>query len=163
MRCPYCSQDNDKVIDSRATEAGQAIRRRRECLACHKRFTTYENIEPSIRLTVIKKDGSRVPFDRAKILAGVRNAAFKRPISVETLNRLADEVEEELYKKGVREIPSGEIGRSVAEKLKRIDQVAYVRFASVYKQFRDIDDLLDEVRDLLADQPEANPDQGSLF
>ncbi len=163
MRCPYCGQDNDKVIDSRATDGGQAIRRRRQCLGCHKRFTTYEHIEATIRLTVIKKDGTRVPYDRDKLLAGVQKACFKRPIALGTLQTLVDGVEEELYRKGEREIASVEIGRLVADRLRHVDQVAYVRFASVYKQFRDLDDLLDEVREMLASQPEETPGQGKLF
>jgi transcriptional repressor NrdR len=162
MRCPFCGEDQDKVIDSRATDAGKAIRRRRQCLRCQKRFTTYEHIEGSIRLTVIKKDGSRVPYGRDKVLQGVEKACFKRPISTEAMNHLVDEVEEEIARTHDREIASADIGRAVAERLKRLDQVAYVRFASVYKQFRDLDDFLDEVRDIL-ENPGELPGQGKLF
>ncbi len=162
MRCPYCDQDNDKVIDSRATDAGKSIRRRRECLACGKRFTTYEHIETAIRITVIKRDQSRLPFDREKIRAGVEKACYKRPVSAEKISSIVDEVEEEVFRKGEREVPSVEIGQLVADRLKKLDQVAYVRFASVYKQFRDLDDLLDEVRDLLQADPNI-PGQGKLF
>lgn len=163
MRCPYCGQDNDKVIDSRATEDGKAIRRRRECLGCSRRFTTYERVEQNVRLTVIKKDGRRVPFDREKILAGVQKACYKRPIPAEAIQKLVDEVEEEIQKRGGREIESVEIGRMVAERLRRLDQVAYVRFASVYRQFRDLDELLDEVRQMLSQPPSDVPGQGRLF
>ena len=162
MRCPYCGQDNDKVIDSRATDSGSAIRRRRVCGACNKRFTTYEHIEPSTRLTVIKKDGTRVPYSREKITNGVLKACYKRPISEEVVSKLVDDAEEQIFKTHDREVEAVEIGRIVADLLKRVDQVAYVRFASVYKQFRDLDDLLDEVRDLLkTDSPDSG--QGSLF
>ncbi|MEX0775393.1 MAG: transcriptional regulator NrdR [Phycisphaeraceae bacterium] len=162
MRCPYCAQDNDKVIDSRASDGGRAIRRRRTCLACKKRFTTYEHVEQNTRLTVIKRDGTRVPFDRERILAGVEKACYKRPVAAEQMGKLVDEVEEEVFRRGERELESAEIGRLVANRLKDLDQVAYVRFASVYKQFRDLDDLLDEVREMLAHQPDS-PSQGKLF
>ena len=163
MRCPYCGQDQDKVIDSRTTDGGDAIRRRRECLACNKRFTTYEHVEQSLRLTIIKRDGTRVPFDRQKIVAGVEKACYKRPISAEKIAALVAEVEEEAYRLGQRELPSVEIGKFVAQRLKRLDQVAYVRFASVYKQFRDLDDLLEDVRDMLNTTPDNDPGQGKLF
>jgi len=161
MRCPFCGQDRDRVIDSRASDAGRSIRRRRECEACHKRFTTYEHVEENSKLAVVKKDGSRVPYSRDKVLEGVSKACYKRPVSAEQMGKLVDEVEEEIFR-GEREVEAVLIGRAVADRLKRIDQVAYVRFASVYKQFRDIDDLLDEVRDLLENEPES-PGQGKLF
>src|SRR5438105_4852204 len=137
MRCPFCEADKEslKVIDSRTCEGGRAIRRRRECLACEKRFTTYERVEQQIRLTVVKKDGSRVPWDRGKILNGLERACFKRPVQTEALQQAVDEVEEEIFKTCDKEVPSTDIGRVVTEKLRRIDQVAYVRFASVYRQF----------------------------
>lgn len=163
MRCPFCQADHDKVIDSRATDGGQAIRRRRECLKCGKRFTTYEHVEHNNRLVVIKKDGSRVPYDRNKVLSGLEKACFKRPVSAETMQKLIDDVEEELFRRGEREVEALDIGRAVADKLKRVDQVAYVRFASVYKQFRDLDDLLDEVRDVLQSSQPEPPNQGRLF
>ncbi|MCC7146952.1 MAG: transcriptional repressor NrdR [Phycisphaeraceae bacterium] len=164
MRCPYCSQDNDKVIDSRSTEGGLAIRRRRECLGCGKRFTTYEHVEATTRLNVVKRDGSRVPYQRERILAGLEKACFKRPVTAEQLNHLVEEVEEALFKRYDREVESSEIGRVVAERLKSLDQVAYVRFASVYKQFRDLDDFLDEVRDVLEGTPPPEGlGQGKLF
>jgi transcriptional repressor NrdR len=162
MRCPFCGEDNDKVIDSRATDSGRAIRRRRQCLACTRRFTTKEYIEGTTRLTVIKRDGSRVPYDRQKILAGLQKALYKRPVAAEAVEKLADEVEEEIFRRQEREIDSAEIGRAIAARLKNLDQVAYVRFASVYKQFRDLDDLLDEVREVLESERDS-PQQGKLF
>ena len=162
MRCPFCSADDDKMIDSRSTDDGKAIRRRRSCLQCGKRFTTYEHIEEGRRLTVIKRDGSRGPFDRTKILNGVEKACYKRQITVEAINQLVDEVEEEIFRTHEREVQSLEIGRVIASRLKKLDQVAYVRFASVYKQFRDVEDFLDEVRDVL-DSGKDLPEQGKLF
>lgn len=163
MLCPYCGQDNDKVIDSRATDGGASIRRRRECLGCGKRFTTYEHVEVTTKLSVIKKDGSRVPFDRQKILAGVEAACYKRPVPAEKLTALADEVEDELFRKGEREVQSIDIGSLVADRLMKLDQVAYVRYASVYKQFRTIDDVLAEVREMISNRDESAPNQGRLF
>lgn len=163
MRCPFCAEDHDKVIDSRATEGGQAIRRRRECLACQRRFTTYEHIEQTARLIVIKKDGTRVPFDRERVLGGLQKACYKRPVSAQELQRIAEEVEEEIFRKYDREVDSVEIGHAIAERLKIVDQVAYVRFASVYKQFRSLDELADEVRDLLQSRRLDSPGQGKLF
>jgi transcriptional repressor NrdR len=163
MRCPYCGQDNDKVIDSRAAEQGRSIRRRRECLACDKRFTTYETVEAATRLTVIKKDGTRVPYDRAKMYLGLERASYKRPVSSEQLQRIVDEVEEEIFKRGQREVDAVEIGHLLALRLKRVDQVAYVRYASVYKQFRDLDDLLEEVREVIEGSQPEPPGQGKLF
>lgn len=162
MRCPYCDADKDRVIDSRASEEGRSIRRRRECLACGKRFTTYEHVEERTRRVVIKKDGSRVPYDRSKVLAGLEKSCFKRPISAETQLKLIEEVEEELFARHEKEIASLEIGQAVADRLKRLDHVAYVRFASVYKQFRDLEDFLAEVRDVL-NNPSDPPNQGTLF
>jgi len=163
MRCPFCGDNNDKVIDSRAADTGRVIRRRRECLACRKRFTTYEHIEPSPRLSVVKKDGTRVPYDRLKIQGGLEKACYKRPVSAELMQQIVDEVEEEIFRRDEREIDAIAIGRAVAERLKGIDQVAYVRFASVYKQFRDLDDMLDEVRELLESAQPEPPGQGRLF
>ncbi len=162
MYCPFCGKNKDKVIDSRASDGGKVIRRRRECLECHKRFTTYERVEETVRLTVIKKDGARAPYDRTKILNGLQKACYKRPVSVEQLDALMDEVEEDLFRRGEREVGAQTIGEVVSDKLKRLDQVAYVRFASVYKEFRDLDDLLDEVRDVLASPPPPR-EQGKLF
>lgn len=163
MKCPYCSADDDRVLDSRATDAGKAIRRRRECLACKKRFTTYEHVEANVRLAVIKKDGTRVPYDRDKMLKGLQMACYKRPVTAEAMQKLIDEVEEDLFRRFDRELESVEIGKLIAERLKALDQVAYVRFASVYKHFRDLDDLLEEVRDVLQTTDEDRPEQGKLF
>ena len=163
MRCPYCGQDNDKVIDSRSSDEGRSIRRRRGCLACSKRFTTYEHVEERTRLTVIKKDGSRVPFDKQKIFDGVEKACYKRQVTADVITQLVDEVEEEIFRSNEREVQSIDIGNAIAGRLKRVDQVAYVRFASVYKQFRDLDDLLNEVRDVMQAGPEQPPEQGKLF
>lgn len=163
MKCPFCGQDDDKVIDSRSADGGSSIRRRRQCLACSKRFTTYEHIEQVTRLTVIKNDGTRVPYDRSKMLQGLEKACYKRPIPVEKLQEIVDEAEEELFRRGEREIKSSDIGKALAQRLKRVDQVAYVRFASVYKQFRDLDDLLDEVRDVLESSQQNPRGQGQLF
>ena len=163
MQCPYCGANDDKVIDSRATENGRVIRRRRVCQACAKRFTTREHIDTPARFFVIKKDGSRVPYDRQKVLSGLQKSCYKRPVSAEALAQLVDAVEEEIFKKFDREVDAAQIGRSVAEHLKALDQVAYVRFASVYKQFRDLDDFLDEVREVLDHSDVDAPEQGQLF
>ena len=164
MHCPYCGTNKDKVIDSRATDAGKAIRRRRQCLQCGKRFTTYEHIEETNKLWVIKKDGTRVPYERQKMLRGVEMACYKRPITEEQIAKLVDSVEEELQSRVERDVPAEEIGQLLSDKLKQLDQVAYVRFASVYKQFRDLDDLIQEVRDVLSSaDPTQGAGQGKLF
>lgn len=164
MRCPFCGANDDKVIDSRASDGGRAIRRRRHCNTCAKRFTTREAIDDQVRLTVIKRDGSRMPYDRQKVLAGVEAACYKRPVPAEALVQLADEVEELLGRQGEREVPSADIGRAVAEKLKRLDPVAYLRFASVYLQFKDVDDIIAEAVEVKASTPPPpRPDQGELF
>ena len=164
MRCPFCHDNNDKVIDSREADGGKAVRRRRECLACGKRFTTYEGIRENTRLSVIKRDDSRMPFDRQKLLTGLERACYKRPIPAERLTALADDVEEKLLQRGEREVPSIDIGRLVAEQLKRIDHVAYLRFASVYMDFEDIDDVIDEAMEIKTTHtPEPPPEQGKLF
>ncbi len=162
MICPFCEADDDKVVDSRSSDGGKTIRRRRQCLKCNRRFTTYERVEETIRLMVIKKDGSRVPFDRRKLLRGLEQACYKRPVPAETLEKLVEALEEELHRRFDREVKSLDIGEIVSARLKDIDQVAYVRFASVYKQFRDLDELLTEVRDVMSRPPEVR-DQGKLF
>ena len=151
MKCPYCGGEESKVIDSRPTEDGERIRRRRECLACHKRFTTYETME-SLPLMVIKKDGSRQSFDRTKVLAGLIRACEKRPVSYNTLEAMANEIEQVLQNKMEREVSSAEIGELVMERLKKTDEVAYVRFASVYRQFKDINTFMTELNKLLEDK-----------
>jgi transcriptional repressor NrdR len=148
MRCPFCGYKEDKVVDSRATAEESAVRRRRECLKCGKRFTTYEYIE-EISLLVIKKDGRRESFDRKKILAGIIRACEKRPVSVEKMENVVIQVEHAIQKKSDREVLSSRIGELVMERLKLIDDVAYVRFASVYRQFKDVGQFMVELRDIL--------------
>lgn len=147
MRCPFCRHDESKVIDSR-TSADFSIRRRRECLACERRFTTYERIEES-PIKVIKKDGSRVTFDRERIRAGVEKACYKRPISTEQIDQLVGDVEAAIYEDGLREVPSRRIGELVFNALRDLDKVAFVRFASVYREFQDVHDFVDELQPIL--------------
>jgi transcriptional repressor NrdR len=150
VRCLYCNSQDSKVIDSRSTDEGNAIRRRRECIGCGRRFTTYEKIE-EVPMMVVKKDGRREPFDRGKILAGLRKACEKRPISSAELDRLVDEIEKELYNSLEQEIPSSRIGELIMAKLKDVDEVAYVRFASVYRQFKDINTFMEELKNILGE------------
>ncbi len=164
MRCPFCDIDNDKVIDSRATDGGRSIRRRRQCLACQKRFTTYETIEEKISLLVVKKDGSRVPYQRDKLIAGVEKSAYKRPVSAAQIAGLADAIEEDLFRRGEKEVPSRDIGLLVLNQLRSIDHVAYMRFASVYMDVDKVDDLLEELQQVKAAADSAPPrEQGKLF
>ena len=149
MKCPFCGHEEDKVVDSRASSDGVAIRRRRECLGCSKRFTTYEHVEEQ-PLMIIKKDGRREAFDRHKLLAGLVKACEKRPVSMDDLERLVDELERELSQQFEREVPSREIGERVMKKLHALDPVAYVRFASVYREFKDVEQFMRELKDLLA-------------
>ena len=155
MKCPYCRELDSKVIDSRMTKEGNAVRRRRECLACEHRFTTYERIE-EIPLVLIKKDGRRETFDRAKILAGMQKACEKRNISINTLEEFVDELERELQEMGEKELPASVVGERVMNKLHELDDVAYVRFASVYREFKDVNDFMLELKDLL-DTPRKKP------
>ena len=148
MRCPFCNQDNTRVVDSRPVEDSNAIRRRRMCDACGKRFTTYEKVE-TIPLIVIKKDQNREPYDRAKIEAGVLRACHKRPITTEKLTELVESVEPEMFNKELREISSSEIGEMVMDRLKDLEAVAYVRFASVYREFKDVNTFMDELKKIL--------------
>jgi len=143
MRCPWCGHPNDKVIDSRSAESGAAIRRRRQCLNCSKRFTTFERVEP-IGLIVVKREGAKEPFERVKLISGVRKAMKNRPVTEEQLGQLADRVEEKLRRKGPA-VTSQEVGLEVLELLRRLDDVAYVRFASVYKDFQELTDFEREV------------------
>ena len=151
MKCPYCGYAESKVIDSRPAEEGSTIRRRRECLACNKRFTTYEIIE-RMPLVVVKRDGSRQSFDKVKIMNGLVRACEKRPVALEQLESIAKEIETELQSALEREISTAEIGEMVMLRLKDIDEVAYVRFASVYRQFKDINTFMDELTKLLGDR-----------
>ncbi|MFA5240319.1 MAG: transcriptional regulator NrdR [Phycisphaerae bacterium] len=145
MRCPFCREDHDRVVDSRSSDTGRAIRRRRQCLVCKKRFTTYEKIGESFKLCVVKKDSSRVPYDRDKIIGGLQKACYKRPVSAEQIQQIADKVEEEIFKNFDKEVSSAFVGESVMKHLRGIDKVAYIRFASVYRDFDDAGDLIDEV------------------
>jgi len=148
MRCPFCSATEDKVVDTRPSDNDQIIRRRRECVGCSRRFTTYERIEEVLPL-VIKKDGRREPYDRAKLMAGLKKACNKRPVSMETLEKTLDEIERSLQEMGEKEVPSTKIGDAVLAKLREIDEVAYVRFASVYLPFKDAGELMNEVQRLM--------------
>jgi transcriptional repressor NrdR len=148
MRCPYCREDHDKVVDSRASGDAAIIRRRRECLACGRRFTTYEKIEAH-PIRVIKKDGRRVEFDRDKILGGLIKACEKRPVSTEALERVVSEIEQEVYAHYDKEVSSRQIGQLVMRKLRTLDQVAYVRFASVYREFKAVSEFVEEVKPML--------------
>ncbi len=151
MKCPYCAFLESKVVDSRPADEGSSIRRRRECLSCHKRFTTYETME-SLPLMVVKKDGSRQSFDRSKVLSGIIRACEKRPVPYQAMEGLVAEIEQVLQNQMDREISSAQIGELVMERLKQLDEVAYVRFASVYREFKDIDTFLAELNKLLKDK-----------
>ena len=151
MKCPFCSHENTRVIDSRPAEDNNSIRRRRVCDECGKRFTTYDKIE-TIPLIIIKKDNNREAYDRAKIEAGVLRACHKRPVSAQQITTLVDEVENEIFNREEREIPSGTIGELVMNKLKDLDAVAYVRFASVYREFKDVNTFMDELKSVLNDK-----------
>jgi transcriptional repressor NrdR len=150
MRCPFCRTDDDRVIDSRAGDDGASIRRRRECLACRRRFTTYERIERQL-LVVTKKDGSREPFDRDKIKRGLAKACWKRPVTADDIERVVSALEGRLYGEFEAEVPSPVLGERLMELLKNLDQVAYVRFASVYREFKDVRDFVDELEPILAE------------
>ena len=147
MKCPFCSHTEDKVIESRSTLDDKAIRRRRECLKCEKRYTSYERIE-NMDLVVVKRDGRRETFNREKIITGIVKALEKRPVSMSTVHDVVDDIEKDLRSRYIDEIPAGIIGELIMGKLHKIDQVAYVRFASVYRQFEDVSDFVDEVRSM---------------
>ncbi|MFO8057324.1 MAG: transcriptional regulator NrdR [bacterium] len=153
MKCPFCGDLENKVIDSRLSKESEVIRRRRECIECGRRFTTYERIEEVLPL-VIKKDSRREPFDRMKIIIGLKKACEKRPISITTLEKVAERIEAGLQERGDKEIPAEEIGASIMEELFHLDHVAYVRFASVYRSFKDAHHFMEELRDLLQRQKE---------
>ena len=151
MKCPFCVYGEGKVIDSRPAEEGTSIRRRRECLSCGKRFTTYETVE-SLPMVVVKKDGSRQSFDRQKVLGGMIRACEKRPVPLAELEKIAEEIEQDLQNSMEREISTEDIGEKVMDRLRTVDEVAYVRFASVYRQFKDIDTFMAELNKLLAEK-----------
>ena len=154
MKCPYCSSDDTKVIDSRPADDNTSIRRRRQCEACGKRFTTYEKLE-TMPLMVIKKYNSRESYDRSKIEAGVVTSCHKRPVSTEQISRMIDEIENEVFAMGEKEIPTSVIGEKVMKRLKDMDEVAYVRFASVYREFKDVNTFIDEIGKLLKTEKKA--------
>ena len=155
MKCPFCANGENRVIDSRISKDGGAIRRRRECLACGKRFTTYEFVEEVLPM-VVKKDGRREPFDRTKIRSGVKRACEKRPISTDAIESLVERVEQTCQEYQGKEIPSSVVGEKVMEELQELDGVAYVRFASVYREFRDVTDFLQELKDFLSARKEES-------
>ena len=161
MRCPFCKEDRDKVVDSRSSDSGRIIRRRRQCLACKKRFTTYEKIGESFKLSVVKKDNSRVPYERDKIIAGLQKACYKRPVSAEQIQQMADKVEEDIFRNFDKEVSSSFIGESVIKHLRRFDKVAYIRFASVYRDFNDAGELIEEVSRAIAESEDIG--QPKLF
>ena len=148
MRCPFCAHQEDKVVDSRTGRSGEVIRRRRECLECHRRFTTYEQVEEILPI-IEKKDGRREPFDRTKILVGIQKACQKRPVSLQRIEEVVQEIENELLGLGEKEIPSSWVGQKIMDGLRGLDDVAYVRFASVYRQFKDISEFMNELNGLL--------------
>lgn len=162
MLCPYCNANNDKVIDSRESDGAKVVRRRRECVACERRFTTYERVEQTARLTVIKRDGSHVPFNRENLMRGVQTACGKRPIPEEAKELAVSDIEDEVHREFDREVPSEEIGRRVMARLRDLDEVAYIRFASEYHQFRNVDELRREL-DELARHTKDVKDQKPLF
>ncbi len=153
MQCPFCKQDNDKVINSRPAMDGLSVKRRRECLECGRRYTTYERVEQT-PLRVIKKDGRRVPFDRSKIRSGIEKACEKRPVPAEKIETVVGEIERDIYQKFDKEVPTKYIGGLVMNKLKTLDHVAYVRFASVYKEFKDLSEFMEEAKALMGKKEE---------
>jgi transcriptional repressor NrdR len=161
VRCPFCKENRDKVVDSRSSDAGRIIRRRRQCLACRRRFTTYEKIGESFRLSVVKKDQSRVPYDREKVIAGLKKACYKRPVSVEQVQEIADKVEEDIFRNFDKEVSSAFIGEKVMLHLRSVDNVAYIRFASVYREFEDAGELIEEVSQAIEESEHSN--QPKLF
>ncbi|SRR5579875_10159 len=148
MRCPFCRAQDNRVVDSRMSSDGASIRRRRRCSSCHRRFTTYERVEQAAPM-VVKKDNRREPYERSKVIAGVVKACEKRPVSMEAIEQLADRIEAAVAERGDKEVPSSFIGSAVMNELHRLDQVAYVRFASVYRSFKDIDEFMHELQELI--------------
>lgn len=151
MKCPFCRIDNDRVVDSRTNEDGSTIRRRRECLACRRRYTTYERVEEAV-IKVIKKDGGRVPFEREKIRRGLEKACWKRPVSLVQIEQVVSDIERDVYEAFESEIESRQLGELVMRHLRQLDQVAFVRFASVYREFKDVRDFVDELEPMLAER-----------
>ena len=162
MQCPFCGEDDDKVVDSRSSEGGRVVRRRRECLKCRRRFTTYERPEETVRLSVVKKDGSRESYQREKIITGLRHACSKRPVTDEQIRRIVDATEEDIFRSFDRDVPSESIGEIVSAHLRDVDKIAYVRFASVYRDFTDVGELIEEAQGL-EDAHRLTPGQKELF
>ncbi|MCD4825597.1 MAG: transcriptional regulator NrdR [Phycisphaerae bacterium] len=162
MQCPFCGQDKDKVIDSRSCEGGKVVRRRRNCLECSRRFTTYERVEETIRLSVVKKDGSREPYQREKVIVGLERSCYKRPVSNDQLRQIVEAAEEQIFKNFDKEVPSSFIGDAISARLRELDKIAYVRYASVYRDFTDVGDLISEAQEVKHD-PVVAPEQKDLF
>jgi len=162
MQCPFCGQDNDRVIDSRSSDGGRVVRRRRRCEACTRRFTTYERVEEAVRLAVLKKDGSRQPYDRQKVLTGLEQACYKRPVTVEQIRGIVEATEEDIFHEYEKDVPSSFIGDTVSRHLRDVDKIAYVRFASVYRQFADVGELIEEAESV-KEMPASGPEQKDLF
>lgn len=162
MQCPFCGVDKDKVVDSRSSEGGRVVRRRRECLGCTRRFTTYERPEENLRLVVVKKDESREPYNREKLISGLQKACYKRQVSNEQIRQIIEAAEEDIFRQYDKEVPSSFIGDVVSRHLRNIDKIAYVRFASVYRQFADVGELIQEAQEI-NDVPRVGQEQGELF
>ncbi len=162
MQCPFCGQDDDKVIDSRSSEGGRVVRRRRECLKCTRRFTTYERVEEVLRLSVVKKDGSREPYQREKMITGLEKSCYKRPVSSEQIRQIVESAEEQIFKNFDKEVPSRFLGDALGARLRELDKIAYIRFASVYREFADVGELISEAQDVKSD-PVIGPEQKDLF
>ncbi len=163
MRCPFCRIDRDKVIDSRSSEAGAVIRRRRQCQACGRRFTTYERAEEAIKLTVVKRDNTRVAYGRDKLIASLQRATHKRTVSLEQLHQVAEKVEEEMFRQFDKEVPSRFIAEEAGRRLRQIDLVAYVRYASLYREFQDVGEFIEQAQTALELAQHDSPGQQELF
>ena len=162
MQCPFCGQDKDRVVDSRSSDGGKVVRRRRQCEACGRRFTTYERAEEGIRLTVIKKDGSRQPYDRQKVITGLESACYKRPVAEQQIRAIVEAIEENVFQNYDKDVPSSFIGDTLGSLLQKVDKIAYMRFASVYRQFADVGELIEEAREV-EDRPSVGAEQRELF
>lgn len=162
MQCPICGQDNDKVVDSRSSEGGRVIRRRRQCLACQRRFTTYERPEETVRIGVIKKDGSRESYSRQKVITGLQKACYKRPVTDDQIRQVVDATEEEIFRNFDRDVPSSFVGDAICRALQEVDKIAFVRFASVYREFADVGQLIQEACEV-KDAAPMLPGQRQLF
>jgi transcriptional repressor NrdR len=162
MQCPFCGQDKDKVVDSRSSEGGRTVRRRRQCLACSRRFTTYERPEEALKLTVIKKDGSRAPYERQKVIAGLQKACYKRPVGDEQIRQIVEATEEDIFRNFDRDVPSSFIGDVVSRRLRDVDKIAYVRFTSVYQNYNNLGELIEQAKEV-DETPLPDKKQKDLF